>query len=188
MQLNEAMRDGPAYLRNAQEIAQRSPVNADTLYMWDNQVTAIEQFLASTEDLNGQSPDLAKMRTDLFGLKKQIESKVLEFELKQESQEMPPEPTEKELVEDMTAYGEEIQGLVAQLRKARVATFKDLQELEDPLQQLANFVVDTEPLQGKNPKLDEHRATAKRCREEVAALAAQKLKELQSQEGDDEQD
>ncbi|HEX9816153.1 MAG TPA: hypothetical protein VGB18_04160, partial [Candidatus Thermoplasmatota archaeon] len=70
MQLHEALRDGPSYVRNASEIAQRTPVNAETLYMWDNQVTAVELFLASTEDLNGQDPNLTTMRKELFGLKR----------------------------------------------------------------------------------------------------------------------
>src|ERR1041385_324272 len=154
MQLHEAKRDGPSYLRNAQEIAQRSPVNPETLYMWDNQVTAIEHFLAGTEDLNGQDPDLQKMRTELFTLKRQIEAKVLEFELKQENQEVPPDPSEADLVEDMTTYSKELLGIVKQLRGVQVTSFKDLQELEEPLQQFANFLVETEPLKGKNPKLD----------------------------------
>lgn len=188
MQLQEAIRDAPSYLRNAQEMAQRSPVSADALYMWDNQVTAIESFLANSEDLDGQSPDLTRFRKELFSLKKQIEVKVLEFELKQENQELPPEPNESELVEDMTAYGKELQGLVKELGRARVASFKDLQELEDPIQQMANFLVDTEPLKGKNADLDRYRAAAKKCREDVAARCAAVLKELQSKEVDDEQD
>lgn len=187
MQIQEALRDAPNYLRNAQEIAQRSPVNADTLYMWDNQVTAIESFLANSEDLDGQRPDLTRVRKELFALKKQIEAKVLEFELKQENQELPPEPNESELVEDMTAYGKELQELVQQVARTSVASFKDLQELEEPLQQMANFLVDTEPLKGKGAELDRFRSAVKKCREEVAARCAVALKELQSKEVDDEE-
>src|SRR5687768_14861071 len=111
MQLHEALRDGPSYVRNASEIAQRSPVNAETLYMWDNQVTAIELFLAGTEDLNGQDANLTNMRKELFGLKRQIEAKVLEFELKQENQEVPPEPTEAEQLEEMKAFAMDLLGV-----------------------------------------------------------------------------
>jgi len=186
MQLHEAVRDGPSYLRNAQDIAQRSPVNVDTLYMWDNQVSAIELFLASTEDLAGQNPDLAKTRTELFQLKKQIEGKVLEFELKQENQEIPPEPAEADVVEDMTAYGQELLGIVKQLRGVKATSFKELQELEEPLQQFANFVVDTEPLKGKSPKLDQFRNAVKKFRAELDERCKAALKELQSKEVDDE--
>lgn len=188
MQLHEALRDGPSYVRNASEIAQRTPVNAETLYMWDNQVTAIELFLAGTEDLNGQDPNLTTMRKELFGLKRQIEAKVLEFELKQENQEVPPEPNEADLVEDMKAYATELLGIVKQLRNVEVKSFKDLQELEEPLQQFANFCVETEPLKGKDPKLDQNRNAIKKFRAELAQKCAVKVKELQSAEPDDDED
>ena len=184
MQLHEAVRDAPSYLRNAQDIAQRSPVNVDTLYMWDNQVTAIELFLASTEDL--ENPDLGNVRRELFQLKKQIEAKVLEFELKQENQEIPPEPAEADVVEDMTAYAQELLGIVKQLRGVKATSFKELQELEEPLQQFANFLVDTEPLKGKNPKLDQYRNVVKKFRTELDERCKLALKELQSKEVDDE--
>lgn len=188
MQLHEALRDGPSYLRNASEIAQRTPVNADTLYMWDNQVTAIELFLAGTEDLNGQDASLTTMRKELFGLKRQIEQKVLEFELKQENQEVPPEPAEQDLLDDMKAYAQELLGIVKQLRNVQVNSFKDLQELEDPLQQFANFCVETEPLKGKDAKLDQSRNAIKKFRGELEQKCALKIKELQSQETDDGDD
>jgi hypothetical protein len=177
MQLQDAIRDAPAFLRNAQDTAQRSPANPDTLYLWDNQVTAIEAFLASTEDLNGQNPDLANARRQLFDLKKQIQNKVLEFELKAEGQELPPEPTEEELVGDMIEFAKEIEGLCGELSKAAVKSVKDLNELEEPRQVLNGFLVDTEILVGKNGDLDRVRGLAKQTRARLEERAQQILTE-----------
>lgn len=182
MQLHEAVQSAPNYIRNASEIAARTPINSDTLYMWDNQVTAIELFLAETEDYNGQNPELARMRKELWGLKKQIEAKVLEFELKQENQEVPPEPSEEEILADMTEYSKDIQELVKELNKVTPKSLKDLQELEDPRQQLINFLVETEPLQGKNKSLDAVRQNAKKCKSELDGRCNAALKAIRQQE------
>jgi hypothetical protein len=188
MQLHEAVQAAPNYLRNAQDIAPRKPINVDTLYMWDNQVAAIDLFLAETEDLSPQNPDLAAKRKELYDLKKQIELNVLEFELKQENQELPPEPTEGELVEDMTAYGKELQELVKELSAIKFRARKDFEDVEEPLQQLAAFIVDTEPLKGKNKDLDKYREACKTCRNEVDAKTRDYLKELRAKEAQEPDD
>lgn len=190
MQLHEALRDAPAFLRNAQDTAQRNPVNPDTLYMWDNQVTAIEHFLAATEDVAKGNDDLVRMRKDLFQFKRAIEAKVLEFELKQENQELPPEPTEAEMVEDLTAYGKELQGLCKELEKVQIKTVKQLEELEEPRQQLNNFLVDSEAYLGKNPDLDGHRDAVRKARDQLEEKINTVLREWRQQDlagGDEEE-
>lgn len=188
MQIHEAVQSAPNYIRNASEIAARTPVNADTLYMWDNQVTAIELFLAETEDYNAQNPDLARMRKELWGLKKQIEAKVLEFELKQENQEVPPEPTEEEVLADLTEYSRDVLELVKELNKVTPKTLKDLQELEDPRQQLINFLVESEPLQGKSKSVDTVRLGAKKCKADLDAKCNAALKAIRQQEANEPDD
>jgi len=191
MQLQDAIRDAPSFLRNAQDVAQRNPANPDTLYMWDNQVTAIEAFLANTEDLNGQNPDLSKVRRELFDLKKQIQNKVLEFELKQENQEMPPEPTEEDLIKDMVEFGKDIRALCKELGQAAVNDVKALQELEEPRQVLNAFLVDTETLQGKSVPLGKQRQMAKETRARIEARIAEIVKEWRQADlagGDDDDD
>jgi len=191
MQLQDALRDAPSFLRNAQDVAQRSPVNPDTLYMWDNQVTAIEAFLANTEDLTAQNPDLARTRKELYDLKKQIQNKVLEFELKQENQEMPPEPSEEELVADMLEFGKDVEQLCKELGKAAVKSVKELDELEEPRQVVNAFLVDTEMLQGKNPQLDKVRSLAKDTRARLETRVQEIVREWRQADlagGDDDDD
>lgn len=182
MQLQDALRDAPAFLRNAQDTAERTPTNPDGLYMWDNQVTAIEAFLANTEDLGPQSPELTKARKELLDLKKAIQTKVLEFELKQEGQDLPPEPSEDELVADLTEFGKDIEALCRELAKVTIRTVKDLEALEEPRQQINAFLADTEPLMGKNPDLDRVRATAKDAREKIEDRIAEILREWRQQD------
>ena len=191
MQIQDALRDAPSFLRNAQDTAQRTPANPDLLYMWDNQVTAIESFLANTEDLGKEHPDLATTRKTLLDLKKAIQTKVLEFELKQEGQELPPEPTEEELVEDLSEFGKDIQELCKEVAKAPVKTVKDLEELEEPRQQINAFLVDTEALVGKSPALDKIRTLAKETRKKLEDRAQEVIREWRQQDlagGDDDDD
>lgn len=176
MRLEDAMRDAPNFVRNAQDVANRKPGNPDTLYMWDNQVTAIEQFLATTEDFNGQNPELSKARQELRALKKTIQTTVLEFELQQEGQQLPPEPTEEEVLEEMMAILEEVKDLCSQLGKVTPKTVQELQDLEEPRQQLNAFLADSEPLVGKNPNLDKVRVRAKRVRKDLEARIDEVIK------------
>ncbi len=191
MQLQDALREAPAFLRNAQDAAQRTPSNPELLYMWDNQVTAIEAFLANTEDVAKDNPDLAKTRKELFDLKKQIQNKVLEFELKQENQELPPEPGEEELVADLSEFAKDVEKLCSELSKVALKSVKDLEELEEPRQVINGFLADTEALLGKSAPLDKVREQAKQTRQMVEERVAQILKEWRQQDlagGDDSDD
>lgn len=185
MQLQDALRDAPAFVRNAQETAQRSPVNADTLYLWDNQVTAIESFLANTEDHSGENGDLAKARKELFELKRSIQNKVLEFELKEEGQEMPPEPTEEELLADFVDYGKEMEKLAKDVAKAPLKTVKDIDELEGAREQMSSFLVDTEPHVAKDAALAKSRTLVKETRAQLEARIADLLREWRKSDVDD---
>jgi hypothetical protein len=185
MQLHEALRDAPSYLRNAQDIAPRKPINVDTLYMWDNQVAAIDAFLAETEEFAAQDPSLATTRKELFGLRKQIQNNVLEFELKQENQELPPDPTEEEVVAEMTEYARDLQKTLMILQKIKFKKRADFERVEEPLQELAAFLVETEPLKGKNPELDKYRAEVKRVRAEIDNKTRDYLKDLRSKEAEE---
>jgi hypothetical protein len=161
MEPQQALTEGQTFLRNGQDIAQRSPVNADTLYMWDNQVQAIETFLANTEPMADDDAGLASLRTQLRDVKKQIEMKVLEFELKEEGEELPPEPTEEELIQEMKAYAAEAQELLEGLEKAKIKSLDGLRELDEPRMHLDNFLVETEPLKGKDKEIDAVRERAR---------------------------
>lgn len=191
LQLQDALRDAPSFLRNAQETAQRAPANPDMLYLWDNQVTAIETFLASTEDLSPAHEQLAKTRKELFDLKRAIQNKVLEFELKQEGQELPPEPTDEELIAEMAEFAADVEAMCKELSKAAIKSVKDLEEFEEPRQQLNAFLVDTETLQGKNAKLDKARTTAKKTREQIETRVQEIIQEWRKSDaasGDDDDD
>lgn len=165
MDVQEALRDAPNFLKNAEDLAQRDPANPDTLYMWDNQVVAIEAFLTNTEDVAGADGGLDEARGKLRDLKKAIQNKVLEFELKQDGEELPPEPTEDELVGDMTEFGKELAEMCVEIEKLEIDSVEKVNELEEPRQQLNAFLADTETLVGKSKDLDTSRAAIKQTRD-----------------------
>lgn len=171
MEPNQALQEGQTFLRNGQDMAERSPVNADTLYMWDNQVQAIETYLANTETLAGDHDDLASLRDELRTVKRQIETKVLEFELKAEGEELPPDPTPEEQLEELKMYAQDVKELLDVLEKAKVGSLDELRELDEPRMQLDNFLVETEPFVGKDGELDQVRQRARDVKQSLDGSA-----------------
>jgi hypothetical protein len=186
MQVQQAVQEAQSFLRNGQDIAQRSPVNPDTLYMWDNQVQAIETFLANTEELAVDDDKLAELRKELRTVKKQIETKVLEFELKQDGQELPPEPTEQETLDELTMYGKELQPMLDELVAMKFSTMEELRGLDEARAQVDNFVVETESFRGKDADLDGYRKKARETKALVDEKVREFLKSWQANQDEDE--
>ena len=145
MDLQRALRDGPAYVRNAEDAIARNIPNADLLYMWDNQVNAIDGYLANTEPLNGESGDLSKLRDTLRDLKKKLELKLMEFEAKAEGVEVPEEPPAADVIEDLKAVVEDILGMADDALKRKVKDVRELSMYEDPRDLCHGFLADSEP-------------------------------------------
>jgi transposase-like protein len=188
MEVQRAMQEGSAYLRNGQDIAQRSPVNPDTLYMWDNQAQAIETYLANTEEAASGDKGLADLRKQLREIKKQIELKVLEFELKQEGEEIPPEPSEEETLGELVAYAQDVKALLTELEKAPLASIEHVKALDEPRTQIDNFLVESEPFVGKNKTLDAIRTRARKLKAQLETKIADVIKAWRASDVDDGDD
>src|SRR5258707_15861666 len=78
MELQEATRQADAHLKNAQELAGRPVGKEELLYMWDNQITALDNFLADTESVN--DPAFKSQRGALREAKKKLTDAVVAFE------------------------------------------------------------------------------------------------------------
>lgn len=145
MDLAKALREGPTFVRNAEDSLQRNITNPDLLYMWDNQVAVIDSYLADTEVLDGESSELTDLRGKIRDLKKQLERKVMEFEAQQEGEEVPDEPPEEELIEDFKMVAGDILGMADEAIGAGVKDVSGLPALEDPRDLLNGFLADSEP-------------------------------------------
>lgn len=184
MEPNQALQEGQAFLRNGKDMAERSPVNADTLYMWDNQVQAIETYLANTETLAADHDDIASLRDQLRTIKRSIETKVLKFELEAEGEELPPDPTPEEQLEELKLYAQDVEELLGVLEKAKVGTLDELRELDEARMQLDNFLVETEPLIGKDDELDTVRQRARDVKQSLDGSAKQLIQAVNAAEGE----
>jgi hypothetical protein len=168
MDVNTALRDGPSFLKNAEDALARDISNPDLLYMWDNQVTAIDRFLADTEPHATESADLAELRDQLRTAKKGIERKIIEFEAKQEGEEPPEEPPAEELAAEFVEVADEILQMADQALKQKVKDVKGLVKYEDPRDLINGFLADSEPC-ANDPALKPKRAEVRKRKEELDA-------------------
>lgn len=150
MEIQQALAQGETFVKNAEEAVSRPVINPDQLYVYDNQVEVIDTFLADTEDLQAQSPDVASLRSRLRGIKEQLERKIIEVEAKAEGAEGVPEDIPPD--ELAAAFEETAPELLAEADKAlkrNVSTVEKLHEWEEPLAAINSFLADSEPLAGK---------------------------------------
>ena len=83
MDPQRALSDGALFVKNAEEEMDRKILREDQLYFIDNQVEAIDTFLADTEDLVSNG-DVKKLRDQLREMKQKLEKKSMEFLATQE--------------------------------------------------------------------------------------------------------
>lgn len=145
MDVNTALREGPLFLKNAQDAIDREIKNPELLYQWDNEVAAIDGFLADTEPLAQENADLKKLREEMREAKRKLERKILVFEAKQEGEEPPEDPAEEELVADFKEFAAEILGLLQEALKKKANDVKDLPVYEEPRDLANGFLADSEP-------------------------------------------
>lgn len=147
MELQQVIGNGETVVKNAEDALTRPIINTDQLYVYDNQVEVIDNFLADTEDLQAQSPDLASMRVRARGVKEQLEKKIIEVESKAEGIEGPLEDIPPE--ELAAAFEESAPELLAEADKAikkKVGSADKLHEWEEPLSAINSFLSDSEPV------------------------------------------
>lgn len=167
MDLERALRDGPTYLKNAEDALGRNVTNPDLLYIWDNQVAAIDEFLANTEPHADESADLADLRGRMRDVKKQLEQKVMAFEAEQEGETVPEEPPAEELIEDFKGFAGEIIDMADSALGEQVKDVEKLPLYEDPRDLINGYLADSEPFKDQDPELKEIREEIRKRKVEL---------------------
>ena len=146
MEPQRALTDGQLFVKNAEEEMDRKILREDQLYFIDNQVEALDTFLADTEDLNGHK-DVEALRAQLRDLKAKLEKKSMEFLATQEgSGDLPEDIPPEEMAEAMVAYGQDFIEMADAALKSKVKAISDASKWEDPLATLNSFLADSETL------------------------------------------
>lgn len=161
MDPQRALADGQLFVKNAEEEMDRKILREDQLYFIDNQVEALDTFLADTEDLAGD-PHVKPVRDQLREMKGKLEKKSMEFLAQQEGSELPEDSDPKEMAEAMVAYGKDFVEMADEALKTKVKAIDQVAAWEDPLATLNSFLADSETLVALHPPL-------KKVREEVRA-------------------
>ncbi|HUR61304.1 MAG TPA: hypothetical protein VM286_02935 [Candidatus Thermoplasmatota archaeon] len=166
MELQEATRQADAHLKNAQELAGRPVGKEELLYMWDNQITALDNFLADTESVPDAS--FKAKRAEIREVKKRLTDAVVAFEAAAAGEEVAKdEPTKEEWVE---AYLEQAQDMVTLAKEAlgeKVKSVQDLVKWEEPLAVMNGYLADSEPYQEQNRDLRKARSVVRMARKEL---------------------
>lgn len=140
MDLEKVVNEGRSYLRNAQDALDRTVQSEEELYVWENQVEVIDQFLANTEDLDGDG-DLEEVRKELWEVKRKLEKKAMAFLGEGEV----PEPTEEEMVEGIVAFAEEFLPDVEDSLSVSADEAPSADVWETPLATINSLLADSEP-------------------------------------------
>lgn len=169
MEVAEALRQADAHLKNAQELVGRPVGKEELVYMWDNQITALDNFLADTESV----PDAAfkAKRKDLRDAKKKLTDAVVAFEAQAAGEEAAPaeEPSEKEWIESYLEQAQEMTDLVGQALSEKIKDVKDLVNWEEPLSVVNGYLADSEPFQEKSHELRKARSKVRLARKDLKA-------------------
>jgi len=168
MELQKVVLEGETFIKNAEDALARAILSEDQLYVWDNQVEVIDLYLADTEDVDGQSPEVKQVRTHLRDLKNQLEKKSIEFLAKQDGQSVPEDGTPDEVAAEFEAFADEVLAMANDALKAKVKGVDELEKWEQPFTDLSGFLADTEPYKG-NKKLAEKREKIRKARAELKA-------------------
>lgn len=146
---------------------ERKILREDQLYFTENQVEALDAYLADTEDLAPASPQLAELRNQVRAAKVALEKKNIEFMASQEGGELPEDLPEAEMAAALTEYGREFLGLARAAVRTQVKAVSQLPEWEDPLTTIKSFLADSEPYMHASPDLMKVRNTLKDYKREL---------------------
>ncbi|MES2155515.1 MAG: hypothetical protein V4510_10305 [bacterium] len=170
MEVQEALRQADAHLKNAQELAGRPVGKEELLYMWDNQITALDNFLADTEAV--PDPGFKAKRADLRDVKKKLTDAVVAFEAQAEggAPEAPgEEPSKEEWVQVYLEQAQDMIGLVKESLGEKVKSVQDLVKWEEPLAVVNGYLADSEPFQEANRDLRKARSVVRMARKDLKA-------------------
>jgi hypothetical protein len=185
-----ALADGGLFVKNAEEEMDRKILREDQLYFIDNQVEALDTFLADTEHLVSHA-DVKALRDTLRDLKGKLEKKSMEFLAQQEGSELPEDSPPEEMAEAMVAYGKDFIEMADEALKTKVKAVDQVAAWEDPLATLNSFLADSETLVSHHKPLAAVRTEVRARKEELQKRIADvvsdwRQKDLAGGDGDDD--
>lgn len=170
MDPQEALRQAEAHLKNSEELVGRPVGKEELMYMWDNQITALDNFLADTESV--PDPKVKEVRAKLRDTKKKLTDAVVAFEASQggEAAESAKDAGEQSKDEQVLSYTE-MAGDMLQLAKEaldeKVKDVKDLIKWEEPLSVINGYLADSEPFQELSKDLRRARSMVRIARKDL---------------------
>lgn len=166
MDAAEALRQAEAHLKSAAELAGRPVGKEELMYMWDNQITALDNFLADTEAV--PDPKVKEMRNQLREVKKKLTDAVITFEAQAAGEEAgKDEPDQEEQVLGFTEMAGDMLHLVKEALDEKVKDVKDLIKWEEPLGVINGFLADSEPFQEFSKDLRKARSMVRIARKDL---------------------
>jgi DNA repair ATPase RecN len=75
----QAVFEGEKYIDNARDALDQDVEDEDDLYIWENQLAAIDEFLADTEDMDPEGQDLDEVRAEARECKEKLEAEIAGF-------------------------------------------------------------------------------------------------------------
>ena len=161
MDPQEALRQAEAHLKNAQELVGRPVGKEELMYMWDNQITALDNFLADTEAV--PDPKVKELRGQLREAKKKLTDAVVAFEAQQAGEEVGKD----EQVAGFTEMAGEMLQLAKEALSEKVKDVKDLIKWEEPLSVINGYLADSEPFQELSKDLRRARSMVRIARKDL---------------------
>jgi hypothetical protein len=165
MDVQEALRQADAHLKNALELVGRPVGKEELLYMWDNQVTALDNFLADTEAV--VDAKFKETRKELREAKKKLTDAVVAFEAQATGEAAPDELPEQEQILSYIEMAGDMVGLAREALAESVKDVKDLVKWEEPLAVINGFLADSEPYQELNKDLRRARSMVRVARKDL---------------------
>ena len=166
MDPQEALRQADAHLKNALELVGRPVGKEELMYMWDNQVTALDNFLADTEVV--ADAKVKEARTQLREAKRKLTDAVVAFEAQVAGEDGKGEDLPKD--EQILSYIEMAQDMVGLAKEAlaeKVQDVKDLVKWEEPLAVINGYLADSEPFQEASKDLRRARSMVRVARKDL---------------------
>ena len=167
MEVQDALRQADAHLKNALELVGRPVGKEDLMYMWDNQVTALDNFLADTEVV--PDPKFKEARAQLREAKKKLTDAVVAFEAQAAGEEVPKGeelPQDEQILSYIEMAGDMV-GLAKEALAESVKDVKDLVKWEEPLAVINGYLADSEPFQEANRDLRKARSMVRMARKDL---------------------
>lgn len=187
MDAQAAIQQAQNHLKNAMELAKMPVAKEDLLYMWDNQITALDDFLAETEVIKDKLLDRA--RGSIRTVKKQLTDAVIAFEAKMAGEEVDmEEPTDEEQVEGFMEMAQDMLGLAQEALDEQVSNVQDLVKWEDPLSVINGYLADSEPFQEASRELAKARSMVRVARRDLKNRIQDVFEEWRMHQDEDDGD